>query len=326
MWVARTGALVMFPQLFATIQWLHIPDGFLSLPISIVCWLLTAAALTIAVRNAQEDLDDRLIPLAGVMAAFIFAGQMINFPVAGGTSGHLVGATLAAIVLGPWLAILVMTAVISLQALLFQDGGLVVMGANILVMGVVPVMVGYGFYRTVVNKSRRWKLVSTAVSAWLSIESAAFITALLLGVSATSSLSIAIPAMLIVHALIGIGEALITIFALNFIMRTRPQLLEKSGEAGGRGWIVAGMLVALFVVFLAPFASTSPDGLMKVATQIGFVDTAVATPFEILPDYTVPFLGEVGVSKLLAGVIGTLAVAAIVYCLTWFVRRGKNTV
>ncbi|MCA9973241.1 MAG: energy-coupling factor ABC transporter permease, partial [Anaerolineales bacterium] len=119
----------------ASIQLLHVPDGFLSLPIALLCWAVTLVVLAFAVRNAQATLDERLVPLAGIMAAFIFAGQMLNFPVAGGTSGHLIGATLAAVVLGPWVGVLAMTAVIGLQALLFQDGGLVVMGANILIMG-----------------------------------------------------------------------------------------------------------------------------------------------------------------------------------------------
>ncbi len=311
-------------SIIAGIQLLHIPDGFLSLPIAILCWLLTAITLSVAVRKAQETFDDRLIPLAGIMAAFIFAGQMINFPVAGGTSGHLVGGALAAIMLGPWLALLVMTAVISLQALLFQDGGLVVMGANILVMGVIPVMVGYGFYRAVVEKSRRFKQISTVLSAWLSIMAAAFVTALFLGFSGTSSFRIAIPAMLGVHALIGIGEAIITVAALNFVMRTRPALLETSAEAGGRGWIVAGLALALLVVLLAPYASASPDGLERVASLNGFIGTAVDSPYQLLPDYSIPGLGNTGLSTILAGMIGTLLVAAVAFGLAWIVRRTKN--
>jgi len=306
------------------VQMLHIPDGFLSLPISVICWLLTLAALALAVRKAQEAFDERLIPLAGIMAAFIFAGQMINFPVAGGTSGHLIGATLAAVVLGPWLALLVMTAVIGLQALLFQDGGLVVMGANILVMGVIPVIVGYGFYRAVVNRSRRLKMVSVALAAWLSILAAAFLTALLLGLSGTSSLRVAIPAMLGVHVLIGMGEALISVAALGFILRARPELLVTSGTAGGRGWIVGGVAIALLVVLLAPLASASPDGLERVAQELGFIHTARQAPFKILPGYTIPGLGSGTLSTILAGTMGTLAVALVVLGVLWLARRGTS--
>ena len=149
----------------AAIQLLHVPDGFLNLPISLLCWIVTLIVLYFAVKQAQLDFDERLVPLAGIMAAFIFAGQMLNFPVAGGTSGHLVGATLAFVVLGPWVGLLAMTAVISLQALLFQDGGLVVMGANILIMGILPCFVGFGMFQIVKNQSRKVQLGVTAVSA-----------------------------------------------------------------------------------------------------------------------------------------------------------------
>ena len=128
---------------------LHIPDGFLSMVISIICWAITIDNLGLAISKTNKALGEKQVPLMGVMAAFIFAAQMINFPVAGGTSGHLLGGALAAIVLGPWAGMLVMTAVIAVQGLLFQDGGLLVMGANILNMGLVTPVIGYGLYRAV---------------------------------------------------------------------------------------------------------------------------------------------------------------------------------
>jgi cobalt/nickel transport system permease protein len=286
--------------------------------------LVTAVTLYFAIRNTRDTFDERLVPLAGIMAAFIFAGQMINFPVAGGTSGHLIGATLAAIVLGPWLGILVMTAVIALQALLFQDGGLVVMGANILVMGIIPALIGYGLYRTVANRSRGVQLAVTAIAAWLSVMAAALIVALLLGFSGTSSFRIAVPAMLGIHALIGIGEALITTAALSFVFNARPHLLRESAQAGGRGWIVGGAIVTLLVVLISPFASGFPDGLEWVAEEKGFLDTAVASaPFELLPDYTIPFLGETGLSTIVAGLVGVLIVALIAIGLTRLLRPAR---
>src|SRR5215208_129191 len=125
---------------------MHIPDGFLSFTVSIVCWVITAITLSIAISRSNKSLGERQIPLMGVLAAFIFAAQAINFPVAGGTSGHLLGGTLAAIVLGPWAAVLVMTSVISVQALLFQDGGLLALGFNILNMGVLTAFTGHLMY------------------------------------------------------------------------------------------------------------------------------------------------------------------------------------
>ena len=132
---------------------LHIPDGFLNLVVSLICWAITAITLSVAISRTNKSLGEKQVPLMGIMAAFIFAAQMINFPVAGGTSGHLLGGALAAIVLGPWAAILVMTAVIAVQGLLLQDGGLLVMGANILNMGILTAAVGYGLYRATFGRS-----------------------------------------------------------------------------------------------------------------------------------------------------------------------------
>lgn len=251
----------------------------------------------------------------GIMAAFIFAAQMINFPVAGGTSGHLLGGALAAIVLGPWAGMLVMIAVIAVQALLLQDGGLLVMGANILNMGLLTAAIGYGLYRGVVGSSRGTKLAVAGVAAWLSVMAGALATALQLWLSGTSTLQTVIIAMLGVHVVIGIGEALITVAALAFILRTRPDLLgEKSVSAqGGRGWVWAGVLISLFVVLLSPFASANPDGLERVAEDLGFLNTAQPAPFEALPDYTVPFLGETSLSTIVAGVVGVIVLLVLVF-------------
>lgn len=291
---------------------LHIPDGFLSLAIAILCWFVALAVLVIAGRKATRLFDERLAPLAGMMAAFIFAGQMINFPIGGGTSGHLVGAALAFIVLGPWLGLLAMTAVIALQALLFQDGGLVVMGANILVMGIVPGMVGYGLYRLGRGLNGRPQLLITGAAAWLSVVIAALVTALLLAFSGTTTLAVAVPAMLGVHVLIGIGEALITLGALSFVRQVRPELLQSGKPSGGIGWVVAGLAIALAVVLLSPFASPSPDGLEWVADQAGFLQAAQDAPYTLLPDYTIPFLGDTALSTIAAGLLGTLLVAGLV--------------
>src|SRR5215207_4445149 len=190
---------------------LHIPDGFLSFTVSILCWVITAITISMAVSRSNKSLGERQVPLMGVMAAFIFAAQMINFPVAGGTSGHLLGGALAAMILGPWAAMLVMTAVIAVQGLLFQDGGLLVMGANILNMGLITAAIGFGLYRSVMGSSHPVKLAVAGVSAWLSVMAGAFATALQLWLSGTSNLQTVVLAMLGVHAVIGLGEAFITV-------------------------------------------------------------------------------------------------------------------
>ncbi len=292
---------------------MHIPDGFLTLMVSIICWIVTAAVIGLAISKTNKALGEKQIPLMGVMAAFIFAAQMINFPVAGGTSGHLLGGAMAAIVLGPWAGMLVMTAVIAVQGLLFQDGGLLVMGANILNMGLVTAAVGYGLYRSASTQSNGVKLAVVGVAAWLSVMTGALLTSLELWLSGTSDLQIVIPAMLSVHALIGLGEALITVSALAFILRTRPDLLGEDSESAkaSRGWIFVGGLIALIVVLFSPLASADPDGLNRVAMDLGFIASAQSGSGP-LAGYTVPFLAIASLSKIAAGVIGVIVVGAII--------------
>ena len=296
---------------------LHIPDGFLSLVVSIVCWTITVVMVGIAVSRTNKSLGEKQVPLMGIMAAFIFAAQMINFPVAGGTSGHLLGGALAAIVLGPWAGMLVMTAVIAVQGLLFQDGGLLVMGANILNMGLLTAIIGYGLYRSVINRSQTVKLAVSGIAAWLSVMAGALATSFQLWLSGTSSLQTVVIAMLSVHALIGLGEALITVSALTFILRSRPDLLgdDSSPVEGGHGWVFAGAIISLLVIVLSPLASSNPDGLERVATDMGFISVGQSSSYQIIPDYVLPFLGSTPVSTILAGVIGLVVVVAIIFLL-----------
>ena len=209
---------------------MHIPDGFLSAPVAGAGFVLTVAAVAVAVRRTNRTLGERSAPLMGVMAAFIFAAQMMNFPVAGGTSGHLLGGALAAILLGPWAAIIVMTAVIGVQALMFQDGGLAALGTNVFNMGVVTALLGYAVYAgmsRLANGRRLWlRQAGAFAAAWLTVQASAALTAFELAVSDTSPLSVVLPSMMGVHALIGIGEGLITVAALSFVTATRRDLLS----------------------------------------------------------------------------------------------------
>jgi len=208
---------------------MHAPDGFLTLPIAALMWGLTLIALFVAVRRANASLDDRAIPLLGVMAAFIFAAQMFNFQVAGGTSGHLLGGVLAAVLLGPWSATLVMACVVAVQALVFQDGGLVVMGANIFNMGVVGTFGGYYLYRLLaglLGGEERARIPAAGIAAWTAVVAGSTLMALELVASGTTPAELALPAMVGVHVLIGVGEALITVAAIGFIAITRSDLLR----------------------------------------------------------------------------------------------------
>jgi len=294
---------------------LHIPDGFLNIVISVAFWLATILIVGLAIRKSKATLKERHIPLMGIMAAFIFAAQMINFPVAGGTSGHLLGGALAAVVLGPWSGILVMTSVISLQALLFQDGGLLVMGANIFNMGILTALIGYGLFQIVKNQDRGIQFAGIAAAAWLSVLAGALTTSFQLWLSSTSPAGLVFPAMLGVHLLIGIGEALITVAAFAFITQVRPDILRpQSAEGNGKyGWVIVGSIISLLVVLISPFASTDPDGLERVAENLGFLGQAQDTPFSFLPDYTIPFLGETEFSTIVAGLVGIIIIGLIAF-------------
>ncbi len=220
-----------------TLFLMHAPDGFFSAPVSGAMWLVTALLLGIAVRRAGATLDERAVPLLGVMAAFIFAAQMFNFQVAGGTSGHLLGGVLAAVLLGPWAATVVMACVIGVQGLVFQDGGLVVMGGNIFNMGIMGTLGGYGVYRAiagVLGGENRARLPAAAIAAWISVEMAAVLVSVELAVSDTTSLAVALPVMAGVHALIGLGEAVITVAAIGFIAVARADLLHLRDRTSGR--------------------------------------------------------------------------------------------
>jgi cobalt/nickel transport system permease protein len=311
---------------------MHIPDGFLSPGVYFLCWALAVVAVGLALRRTGKEMGERQIPLMGVLAAFIFAAQMLNFPVAGGTSGHLIGGALAAILLGPWAAMLVMTAVVGLQALLFQDGGLLVLGANILNMAVIAPVVGFAVYSAIkrlLKDERIGALAGGFVAGWLSVVLSSAATALQLALSGTSDLGIALPAMVGVHLLIGIGEGLITAGALAFVMTTRPDLVKMtSSSASARtAWWVVGLLIALALVLLAPLASGSPDGLERVAEDQGFIDTAEDPPYEIIADYLFPGVENQDAATILAGIVGTVLVFGIGYGLAYLivsVRRSRR--
>jgi cobalt/nickel transport system permease protein len=303
---------------------MHIPDGFLDAPTLATTAVLAAAGVGVALRQARVQLPPRQVPLLGLTAAFVFAAQMLNFPVAGGTSGHLMGSTLAAVLLGPSGAILVLAAVLIVQCLVFADGGVLALGANIFNMGVVGGIVGYYIYRVVHRAlaGERGQLVAVAFAAWCSIVVSAIFVAAELTLSGAVAWSVGFPAMAGVHMLIGIGEAVITTLVLVAIMQTRPDIIEEQAvPASGRGYgevLAFGLLVSLgLAMFLSPFASEWPDGLERVAETLGFIDRAVSEPLvpSPIPDYSVPGIGSAVWATALAGALGTVVVFALAYVL-----------
>jgi len=206
---------------------MHIPDGFLNVQVSSVSAAITAVGLGVAVKRVRKKFSDKTIPIMGVLAAFIFAAQMFNFPVAGGTSGHLIGAVLAAVIVGPMAASIIMAVVLIVQCILFQDGGLLSLGANILNMGIIGSWVGWAVYASTAKfNSNEWMWrFAVFFGAWVSVVAAATICSLELALSGTIPIGVCLPAMVGVHVLIGAVEGLITVMVLSFVKRVRPELI-----------------------------------------------------------------------------------------------------
>jgi cobalt/nickel transport system permease protein len=315
--------------MYSPIQPMHIPDGFLSTLVAVVFWGLSAIAVAYALRRVGKDLGERQVPLMSVLAAAIFAGQMLNFSVTGGTSGHLLGAALATILLGPWAAVIVLTSVVSLQALIFQDGGLVALGANLFNMAVIGVTVSYFVYSSMQKLARgqSWGIfVGGFSAAWLSIVIASLSAALQLALSGTSPANISVPAMGGIHMLIGIGEGLITVGALAFLYAARRDLFrtaETAPKAGAVVWIF-GLGIALALVVLSPLASTHPDGLIWVAKQQGFLVAARAPFYKIIPSYIFPGIHNKSLATIVAGILGALLVFGVALGVAYW-RKNKKT-
>jgi len=208
----------------------HIPDGFIDIPVSIAAGAVAVAGVAICIRGARRSLDERIAPLAGLTAAFIFAVQMLNFPVAAGTSGHLLGGALAAILVGPYVGALAVTTVLLVQSLLFADGGLSALGLNVINMALVTAVVGWLVFRALVRvlpRGRASIMAAAAVAAFSSVPAAAlaFTAEYALGGTASFSFGQVLIAMTGVHVLIGIGEAVITALTVGALLATRPDLV-----------------------------------------------------------------------------------------------------
>jgi len=335
----------------------HVPDGFIDAPISAATGVVAAAAVAVSLRGARRELDERTAPLAGLVAAFIFAVQMLNFPVAAGTSGHLLGGALAAILVGPYTGVLCVSVVLLMQGILFADGGLTALGVNITDMAVVTTVVAYAVFRALVKvlPRRRGSITAASfVAAVLSVPAAAVAFTLIYAVGGTTDVSIGkvATAMVGVHVLIGIGEAAITALTVGAVVAVRPDLvygarglqqklkLRVGGElvdvpdtapvAAARShrkvWItglVASLVLAGFVSF---YASASPDGLEKVAADKG-IDAKTeehASADSPLADYGVKDVENARLSGGLAGVIGVGVTVVAGTGVFWAVRRRRT--
>lgn len=303
---------------------MHIPDAVLGPDVSVVTGAVAAVGLCVGLRKLQDRLGDRTTILTGIMSAFVFAAQMVKFPVGPGVSGHLLGGVLSAVMLGPWAGAVVIGAVLIVQCLLFGDGGLTALGANFINMGLIGAVGGYAIYAPIRRAigGRRGILLASMVAAWFSVLLGAGAFALELGISGRRADFFPILSwMTLVHAAIGLGEAVITGLVVRSILLTRPDLVYEPTIAipsRGERWgqvAVAGLGIALAVaVFLAPFASETPDGLEYVGERLGFWRGEHPTLIPaLISEYQLPVLGtnHVKIATAAAGLVGTLVVFGI---------------
>ncbi len=307
---------------------MHIPDGFLDVKTAAVTAALSAAGLGCALYQLRRDLPPRRVPLLGLGAAFVFAAQMVNFPVAGGTSGHLVGGALIAALLGTPAAVVVVTTVLIAQCFLFADGGVTALGANVFNMAIVAPVVGaavYGALRRIIP-GLRGQVAALAFAGWCSAVAAAIVCAGQLAWSGTVAWSVAFPAMVGIHMLIGLGEGAISALVFYAVARTRPDIVASTPAGGLRGFLGYGLLAALGVaLFAAPFACPWPDGLEAVAAKFGFAKRAAEPAWAWMAGYKLPGISSGGVATALAGAAGALAAFMLAVLLSRLLVRGPKT-
>ncbi|YAL83607.1 energy-coupling factor ABC transporter permease [Dermacoccaceae bacterium W4C1] len=325
---------------------MHVPDGFIDLPTSAATGVVAAAGVALALRKAAGEIRESGPALPGLVAAFVFAVQMVNFPVGAGTSGHLLGGALAAALVGPWTAVLCLSVVLAVQALLFADGGLTALGTNITLMALVTVLVAYPVMRALVAvlPARRGSVIgAVATGALLAVPVSALVFTGIYAVGGSVDIAVArvAAAMLGWHVLIGVGEAIISGAVVAAVLATRPDLVYIARHlprelvivgADGQARTVtadrpvgapvpvgrraAGALLAAAVVVaggLSYLASAHPDGLEYVGEQLGFSGEDSAVSGSPVADYAVAGLSNGLLAGGLAGILGVLVTVAAGY-------------
>ncbi|GIH66107.1 MULTISPECIES: energy-coupling factor ABC transporter permease [Microbispora] len=342
---------------------MHVPDGFFNVPVSVGAGVFAAAGVAVCLRGAKRELDDRTAPMAGLVAAFIFAAQMLNFPVAAGTSGHLLGGALAAILVGPYTAVLCVAVVLLVQGFFFADGGLTALGVNITLMAIVTAVVGWAVFRLITRgrpRGRATLVAASFVAALVSVPSAALVFTGLFWLGGTAPIepgSVA-AAMVGVHLLIGLGEGFITALTVSSVLAVRPDLVYGArgmtraltlrtadgdvqvGQQGGpaapeapsagiglRPVLVGGALVAVLLAGVVSFyASSAPDGLEKVAADKGL--SAQEKPHAVedgpLAGYSVKGVENQRLSGGLAGVAGVALTVVAGGGVFYVIRRRRR--
>jgi len=297
---------------------MHVPDGFINAQVSIGSGIVSFATLWAYVRNAKNLVADKLIALTGMMSALIFVLQMINFPIAAGTSGHLLGGALAVIVLGPHLGIICISIVVVIQSLLFADGGLSALGINVFNMAIVTSLVGWlviTSWKKLFGEANVSIISGSIVAGLLSVifSSIAFVFEYALGGTVAVPLSSVLLAMLSTHLLIGLGEGVITALIVSLLLRVRSDLVYvKTNEyISNNTSSIYGLFILLLLCFtlITPYASSSPDGLESVAENFGFLETDGLVLF--LNDYGISGLNNSFLSTIISAVLGIVVVVGV---------------
>ena len=309
---------------------MHVPDGFINAQVSVATGVISLGTLWAYVRNAKNLVADKLIALTGMMSALIFVLQMINFPIAAGTSGHLLGGALAVIVLGPSLGIICISIVVVIQSLLFADGGLSALGVNVLNMAIITSLTGWltiTFWKKLFGDSQFTLISGSVIAGLLSVvfSSIAFVMEYAIGGTVSVPLGSVLIAMISTHLFIGLGEGIITALIISLLLRVRSDLVyantkkDKSNNLSTSYGIFIVLILSLTLI--TPYASSSPDGLESVASNFGFEETDGVVL--LLEDYGISSVNNNFISTILSALLGILSIAGPS---TLFFRKksGKN--
>ena len=290
---------------------MHVPDGFINAPVSATAGLLSIGSIWASTKAANRFLADKLIAIAGMMSALIFALQMINFPIGAGTSGHLLGGALAVIILGPSLGILCVSIVVIIQALIFADGGLSALGINILNISIVTGLIGWcviDLWKKFFGDRNFSLIIGSFIAGLFSVvmSSVAFVAEYALGGTVSVELGSVFIAMVTSHLLIGVGEGFITALILSLLLKVRPDMvfIAKNERVKEKSTSIVGVLLFLScsLIFLAPLASSSPDGLETVAEEFNFDYSDKTVTF--LQGYSIPSISNSFISIVISGLLG----------------------
>ena len=309
---------------------MHVPDGFINAQVSAATGIISLGTLWAYIRNAKNLVADKLIALTGMMSALIFVLQMINFPIAAGTSGHLLGGALAVIVLGPSLGVICISIVVVIQSLLFADGGLSALGVNVLNMAIITSLTGWftiTLWKKLFGESKFTLISGSVIAGLLSVvfSSIAFVLEYAIGGTVSVPLGNVLIAMISTHLLIGLGEGIITALIVSLLLRVRSDLVYVNSKKNKSNTLSTsyGVLIALILslTLVTPYASSSPDGLESVASDFGFEETDGVVL--LLEDYGISSINNNFVSTTLSALLGVLAIAGLG---TLFFRNksGKN--